>query len=174
MVFGLQGVGKLTYDALLNLDLPIIMTTVMYASFFVVDGQCARRRRLYPARSAREDCVMLEVRDLKVSFRTEHGSVAPSTASPSTWRRARSWAWSANRDRARRLSLLAVMGLINDPNAIIEGSIAIRGRELLGLPPREMRKLRGREIAMIFQDPMTALTPGLHDRLADRRADHGA
>jgi peptide/nickel transport system permease protein len=36
VVFGLQGVGKLTYDALLNLDLPVIMTTVMYASFFVV------------------------------------------------------------------------------------------------------------------------------------------
>ena len=36
VVFGLQGVGKLTYDALLNLDLPIIMTTVLYASFFVV------------------------------------------------------------------------------------------------------------------------------------------
>jgi peptide/nickel transport system permease protein len=36
VVFGLQGVGKLTYDALLNLDLPIIMTTVLYAAFFVV------------------------------------------------------------------------------------------------------------------------------------------
>jgi peptide/nickel transport system permease protein len=36
VVFGLQGVGKLTYDALQNLDLPIIMTTVIYASFFVV------------------------------------------------------------------------------------------------------------------------------------------
>jgi peptide/nickel transport system permease protein len=36
VVFGLQGVGKLTYDALQNLDLPVIMTTVMYASFFVV------------------------------------------------------------------------------------------------------------------------------------------
>ena len=35
-MFGLQGVGKLTYDALLNLDLPMIMATVMYASFFVV------------------------------------------------------------------------------------------------------------------------------------------
>ncbi len=59
----------------------------------------------------------------------------------------------------KTVSLLAVMGLINDPNAIIEGSINYRGRELVGLPPREMRKLRGREIAMIFQDPMTALTP---------------
>jgi peptide/nickel transport system permease protein len=36
VVFGLQGVGKLTYDALQNLDLPVIMTTVLYASFFVV------------------------------------------------------------------------------------------------------------------------------------------
>ncbi len=36
MVFGLQGVGKLTYDALHNLDLPVIMATVVYASFFVV------------------------------------------------------------------------------------------------------------------------------------------
>ena len=36
VVFGLQGVGKLTYDALLNLDLPMIMATVMYAAFFVV------------------------------------------------------------------------------------------------------------------------------------------
>ena len=36
VVFGLQGVGKLTYDALQNLDLPVIMATVMYASFFVV------------------------------------------------------------------------------------------------------------------------------------------
>jgi peptide/nickel transport system ATP-binding protein len=51
------------------------------------------------------------------------------------------------------------MGLINDPNAVIEGSIKYRGRELVGLRAAEMRKLRGREIAMIFQDPMTALTP---------------
>jgi peptide/nickel transport system permease protein len=36
VVFGLQGVGKLTYDALLNLDLPVIMASVVYASFFVV------------------------------------------------------------------------------------------------------------------------------------------
>jgi ABC-type dipeptide/oligopeptide/nickel transport systems, permease components len=36
VVFGLQGIGKLTYDALRSLDLPVIMATVMYASFFVV------------------------------------------------------------------------------------------------------------------------------------------
>ena len=40
----------------------------------------------------------------------------------------------------KTMSLLAVMGLINDPNAVIEGSIRYRGRELLGLPQREMRQ----------------------------------
>jgi peptide/nickel transport system ATP-binding protein len=59
----------------------------------------------------------------------------------------------------KTITVLAMMGLIADPNVIIEGSIRYRGRQLVGLPQREMRKLRGRDIAMIFQDPMTALTP---------------
>jgi peptide/nickel transport system permease protein len=41
VVFGLQGVGKLTFDALQNLDLPVIMATVMYSSFFVVGANAA-------------------------------------------------------------------------------------------------------------------------------------
>jgi peptide/nickel transport system ATP-binding protein len=41
----------------------------------------------------------------------------------------------------------------------IEGSVRLRGRELLGLPPRELQRVRGGDIAMVFQDPMTALTP---------------
>ncbi len=59
----------------------------------------------------------------------------------------------------KSMTSLAVMGLIDAPGAVITGSVRFRGRELLGLPAREMRRLRGREIAMIFQDPMTALTP---------------
>ena len=55
--------------------------------------------------------------------------------------------------------MMAVMRLIRDPNAVIEGEVLHRGRDLLKLSQREMRKVRGGEIAMIFQDPMTALTP---------------
>jgi peptide/nickel transport system ATP-binding protein len=51
------------------------------------------------------------------------------------------------------------MGLIDSPSAVIEGSVRYRGRELIGLAAGEMRAIRGGEIAMIFQDPMTALTP---------------
>ena len=55
--------------------------------------------------------------------------------------------------------MMAVMRLIRDPNAIIKGEVLHRGRDLMKLPPSEMRAVRGGEIAMIFQDPMTALTP---------------
>ena len=59
----------------------------------------------------------------------------------------------------KTVSMLAVMRLIQDPNAVVEGQVLLRGRDLMGLPPGHMRSVRGREIAMIFQDPMTALTP---------------
>ena len=53
---------------------------------------------------------------------------------------------------------------------MINGSISFRGRELVGLPQRELRAIRGGDIAMIFQDPMTALTPVYTIGMADRRA----
>ena len=59
----------------------------------------------------------------------------------------------------KTVSMLSVMRLIRDPNAIVEGQVLHRGRDLMTLSQREMRSVRGAEIAMIFQDPMTALTP---------------
>jgi len=59
----------------------------------------------------------------------------------------------------KSLTALTIMGLIDIPGVRISGSIRYRGRELVGLKQREFRALRGREIAMIFQDPMTAFTP---------------
>jgi peptide/nickel transport system ATP-binding protein len=55
--------------------------------------------------------------------------------------------------------VLAVMGLLTDQNAVVTGEVLFRGRDLLRLGPDELRAVRGREIAMVFQDPMTALTP---------------
>jgi peptide/nickel transport system ATP-binding protein len=59
----------------------------------------------------------------------------------------------------KTVSMMAVMRLIRDPNATVEGQVLYRGRDLIQLSKSEMRSVRGREISMIFQDPMTALTP---------------
>jgi peptide/nickel transport system ATP-binding protein len=54
---------------------------------------------------------------------------------------------------------LSIMGLLPPGGRIVAGSVKLNGRELVGLPDREMRAIRGNEIAMVFQDPMTSLDP---------------
>jgi peptide/nickel transport system ATP-binding protein len=54
---------------------------------------------------------------------------------------------------------LSIMGLLPPGGSIVSGSIKLEDRELVGLPDRELRKVRGNEIAMIFQDPLTSLDP---------------
>jgi peptide/nickel transport system ATP-binding protein len=103
--------------------------------------------------------MILQVRDLKVSFRTEQGVVQAIDGVSFDVREGEVLGIAGESGSGKTVTLLAVMGLIIDPNAIITGSILYRGRELVGMPARDMRHLRGREIAMIFQDPMTALTP---------------
>ena len=53
----------------------------------------------------------------------------------------------------------SILGLVEPPGRIEAGSVRLEGRELRGLPEAAMRRVRGREIAMIFQDPMTSLNP---------------
>ncbi|WP_300680657.1 ABC transporter ATP-binding protein [Nocardioides sp.] len=60
----------------------------------------------------------------------------------------------------KTVSATAVLGLAGRKNGrIAQGSIRLRGRELVGLPERELRKIRGREVAMIFQNPLRSLNP---------------
>ena len=62
----------------------------------------------------------------------------------------------------KSVSALSIMGLIADPpGKIAGGEVLFRGQDLLKLSKEEMRRIRGREIAMIFQEPMTSLTPVL-------------
>jgi peptide/nickel transport system ATP-binding protein len=55
----------------------------------------------------------------------------------------------------------SLLGLVDAPGRIVAGSIKLEGRELVGLPQSELRKLRGRRIAMVFQDPSATLNPVL-------------
>ena len=59
----------------------------------------------------------------------------------------------------KSVTMMSVMRLITDPNVIYEGEIVYKGRNLMGLSQDAMREVRGEEIAMIFQDPMTSLNP---------------
>ena len=54
---------------------------------------------------------------------------------------------------------LSVMGLVPRPGRVAEGRVVLEGRDLLRLPPAEMRRVRGGQVAMIFQEPMTSLNP---------------
>jgi len=59
----------------------------------------------------------------------------------------------------KSVSALSIMRLIFHPGKIVEGKITYKGKDLLKLPENEMRKIRGKEIAMIFQNPMRSLNP---------------
>jgi oligopeptide/dipeptide ABC transporter ATP-binding protein len=59
----------------------------------------------------------------------------------------------------KSVTAMSILGLIRHPGHIVEGSIQFRGRDLLRVPAAELRSIRGGEIAMIFQDPMTTLNP---------------
>ena len=102
---------------------------------------------------------LLEVRDLCVSFRSERGIIRILENVSFTVGQREILSIVGESGSGKSMTSLAVMRLITDPNAIITGSITYKGRDLLTLDARAMRDLRGREIAMIFQDPMTAMTP---------------
>jgi peptide/nickel transport system ATP-binding protein len=102
---------------------------------------------------------LLEVRDLSVSFRTEAGILRAVDGLSLTVDVDDVVGIVGESGSGKTVSMMAVMRLIRDPNAIVEGQVLLRGRDLFGLSPGEMRAIRGGEIAMIFQDPMTALTP---------------
>jgi peptide/nickel transport system ATP-binding protein len=125
---------------------------------------------------------LLEVRDLHVSFRTEDGLVRAVDGLSFSIALGEVLGIVGESGSGKTVSMMAVMRLIRDPNAVIEGQVLYRGRDLTRLPEREMRGIRGGEIAMIFQDPMTALTPvytvgwqiaeqlRAHERLTKRQA----
>jgi oligopeptide/dipeptide ABC transporter ATP-binding protein len=76
----------------------------------------------------------------------------------------------------KTVTALAVMGLIERPGVITDGEVRLAGRPLVGLPERQYRQLRGRELAMVFQDPMSALNPvqRVGRQIAEALVVHGA
>ena len=102
---------------------------------------------------------LLEVTDLTVTFRTEAGPVRAVDAVSFAIGEREIVSIVGESGSGKTVTVMSVLGLLGEVNVAVEGSIRFRGRELVGLPQRALRELRGGAIAMIFQDPMTALTP---------------
>ena len=112
---------------------------------------------------------LLEVRDLKVSYATEDGVVHAVDGVSYTVERGKTLGIVGESGSGKSVSSLAVMGLTRFEGAQVSGEVLFDGRDLLTASDDEMRKVRGEEIAMIFQDPMSALHPfyKVGDQLAE-------
>ncbi len=98
---------------------------------------------------------LLEVRDLTVAFGRRPPAVRDVSFTLEPGHRLGIIGESGS---GKTVTALAIMGLLPE-NARVTGSVRLRGRELLGLSDRELSRLRGDEMSMIFQEPMTALDP---------------
>jgi peptide/nickel transport system ATP-binding protein len=102
---------------------------------------------------------LLSVRDLRVSFATEDGDVQAVAGVSFDLEPGEVLAIVGESGAGKSVTAQAVMGLLPSRNATVEGSARLRGRELTSASETEMQKVRGAQIAMIFQDPMTSLNP---------------
>ena len=107
----------------------------------------------------RSEASLLEVRDLSTSFFTHNGEVRAVDRVSFDLRRGEILGVVGESGSGKTLTALSVMRLIDPPGRIVGGSVRLDGEELLTKSERQMRAIRGRAIAMIWQDPMASLNP---------------
>ena len=102
---------------------------------------------------------LLEVDDLRVLFRTDHGPARAVDGVSFTLSAGETLCVVGESGCGKSVTALATMGLLPRASAQVGGRIAFEGRDLLALDARSMADLRGDRLAMIFQEPMTSLNP---------------
>ena len=106
--------------------------------------------------------VLLDVRGLRTHFHTSAGVIRAVDGVSWDVRKGETVALVGESGCGKSVSALSVMRLVSAPaGRIVGGEILFKGRNLLALSEEEMRRVRGREIGMIFQEPMTSLNPVL-------------
>jgi peptide/nickel transport system ATP-binding protein len=101
----------------------------------------------------------VSVNDLHVRFPTEDGLVTAVEGVTMSVKRGETLAVVGESGSGKSVTALAIMGLLNRKSAKVSGEVWLDGDELLGMSDNGVRKLRGRKMAMIFQDPMSSLHP---------------
>jgi oligopeptide transport system ATP-binding protein len=106
------------------------------------------------------DGQLLEVRDLRTYFETEDGTVKAVDGISFALKRGETLGIVGESGSGKSVTNLSIIRLIpNPPGKIVSGEVVFNGQDLLLLSTEQVRKIRGRRIAMIFQDPMTSLNP---------------
>ena len=119
--------------------------------------------------------MLLDIRDLRISFRTAAGDARAVDGVDLQLDAAQTLGWVGESGCGKTVTGLSIMRLVPPPGRIESGRIEFAGRDLLQLPERAMREVRGAEIGMIFQEPMTALNPvvTIGEQIAEAIALHG-
>ncbi len=117
---------------------------------------------------------LLEVADLRTHFATADGLVKAVDGVSLRIRPRKTLGVVGESGCGKSITALSIMRLIERPGRIVAGSIKFDGQELTTLPDDEMRNIRGNQISMIFQEPMTSLNPVFTcgDQIAEAVAEH--
>jgi len=106
-----------------------------------------------------DDAPLLRVRELVASFRTDAGVLRAVDGVSFDVPRGPTVAVVGESGCGKSVTALSILRLITSPGRIVSGSVELEGRDLLKLPERAMRDVRGKDVSMIFQEPMTSLNP---------------
>ena len=101
----------------------------------------------------------LQIQDLHVSFFTLTGEVRAINGVSLTVYPGEFFGLVGETGCGKTVTGLAVLGLVPKPGRVTQGRILLKGRDLLRLSPREVRRVRGGDVTMIFQNPATSLNP---------------
>src|SRR5579872_5120918 len=102
---------------------------------------------------------LLQVKDLRTSFRTRGGTVKAVNGVSFELEAGGSLGIVGESGSGKTVTSLSVMRLLEPPGFIAGGQVLFRGRDMVALSEREIRDIRGRQICLVFQDPMTSLNP---------------
>ena len=107
----------------------------------------------------KEDKILLEVNNLSTSFFTEDGEVKAVRGVSLNVREGETLGFVGESGCGKSVTALSIMKLIPSPGRIMGGEVYYKGKDLLRLTDKEIRDIRGKEIALIFQEPLTSLNP---------------
>ena len=102
---------------------------------------------------------LLEVKNLTIEIHTDHGTVYPCRGVSFDLNEDETLCIVGESGSGKSITVKGIMGLLPKTARIVEGSVMFGGRDLTKLPEKQMLSLRGSDISMIFQDPMTSLNP---------------